>query len=78
MLGTDYDSVVEGADVAILWDFSINPNWKIQAYRPDIISKDRKEKNALIGMNVPSDKYTSVSMFSFLNKVYKNRWKWKY
>lgn len=56
------ESVVEVADVAILWDCSIITDRRLQAKRPDILIKDRKE-NVFAHLNVPSDRNISAKPF---------------
>ena len=63
------EPVVEGTNVTILWDFPVNTDRTIQANRPDIIIKDKKEKTCtLIDVSVPSDKNIAVKEFDKLSK----------
>ena len=55
--------------ISILWDFPVHTDRTIQANRPDIIIKDRKNKVCvLIDMSVPTDKNISVKVFDKLSK----------
>lgn len=63
------DAVTEGKNVTILWDFSIQTDRAIQANRPDIVIKDRKNKECLlIDMSVPSDRNVSAKTFEKISK----------
>lgn len=52
------ESVVKGADVIILWDFSINTDRTIHAIQSDIVFKKKKKGKVrkLIDLSVPSEK----------------------
>lgn len=63
------EPVTEGKDVTILWDFPIQTDRTIQANRPDIVIKDRKNKQCfLIDMSVPSDRNVAAKTFEKLSK----------
>lgn len=63
------EPVTEGQDVTILWDFPIHTDRTIQANRPDIVVKDKKNNNCLlIDMSVPSDRNVSAKVFEKLAK----------
>ena len=56
--------VVEGENITILWDFSINTDGAIQANRPDIVIKDHKNKTCfLVDMAIPTDRNISIKEF---------------
>lgn len=56
------ESLPVGANVTILWNFSINADRTIQATRPDIIIKEKKNCT-LVDMSVTSDKNISSKVF---------------
>lgn len=60
------DSVVEGADVPILWGFSINTNNTTKS--PRYYDQRQKKVCTLIDMSVPSDKNISVKVIEKLSK----------
>ncbi|XP_063601678.1 uncharacterized protein LOC134777753 [Penaeus indicus] len=63
------EPVTEGETVTILWDFSIHTDRTIQANRPDIVIKDKKNNLCfLIDMIVPSDRNVSAKTFEKLAK----------
>eukprot|EP00795_Rhopilema_esculentum_P008488 gene8488-14486_t len=63
------DPVVEGDNVSILWDFPVYTDRTINAYRPDIIIKDRNEETCLlIDMSIPTDRNISSKEFDKLSK----------
>ena len=63
------EPVTEGKDVSILWDFPVHTDRTIQANRPDIIVKDKKDNICLlIDMSVPSDKNVAAKVFKQLSK----------
>ena len=63
------ESVVEGENVTVLWDFSIHTDRTIKANRPDIVIKDKINKTCqIIDMAVPSDKNILVKEFDKLSK----------
>ena len=63
------EPVTEGNDVTILWDFPIQTDRTIQANRPDIVIKDRKNNQCfLIDMSVPSDRNVAAKTFEKLSK----------
>ena len=49
------ESVLENEDHKILWDFSIQTDHVIEAWRPDLIVVDKKEKSCKIDFAVPGD-----------------------
>jgi len=61
--------VIDSPKVTILWDFPIRTDRTIQANRPDIVIKDKKEKTCLmIDMSVPTDNNVSAKEFEKLSK----------
>ena len=63
------DPVTEGKDVSILWDFPIHTDRTIQANRPDIVIKDKRNNTCLlIDMSVPSDNNVAAKVFEKLSK----------
>ena len=63
------EPVTEGKDVSILWDFPVHTDRTIQANRPDIIVKDKKDNICLlIDMSVPSDNNVAANVFEKLSK----------
>ena len=63
------EPVTEGQDFTILWDFPIQTDRTIQANRPDIVIKDKKNNTCLlIDMSVPSDRNVSAKVFEKLSK----------
>ena len=61
--------VIESAEVANLWDFTIHTDRKIDANRPDIIIKDHREKRCImLDAAVPADKNISLKEFQKLSK----------
>ena len=57
-------AVTENSEVCILWDFTVHTDRTVLANRPDIIYKDKKNKNCLlIDMSVPSDRNISAKEF---------------
>ena len=54
-------SVTENESATLLWDFSIHTDREINANRPDIVIKDKKEQRCiLVDVSIPSDRNTSV------------------
>ena len=54
------ESVVEGKNVTILWDFTVPTDTKIDANRPDIIIKNHEERTCIMmDVAVPSDQNIS-------------------
>ena len=50
------ESVLENEDYKILWDFSIQTDHFIEAWRPDLVVVDRKERSCkLIDLAFPGD-----------------------
>ena len=50
------EGVVESKNFKILWDFTIQCDWKIEARRPDIIFVDKKEREiVIIHVTIPCD-----------------------
>ena len=50
------EGVVESKNFKILWDFTIQCDWKIEARRPDIIFVDKKEREiVIIHVAIPCD-----------------------
>ena len=63
------EPVTEGKDVSISWDFPVHTDRTIQANRPDIIVKDKKDNICLlIDMSVPSDNNVAAKVFEKLSK----------
>ena len=63
------DPVTEGKDVSILWDFPIHTDRTIQANRPDIVIKGKRNNTCLlIDMSVPSDNNVAAIVFEKLSK----------
>ena len=61
--------VIESTEVAILWDFTIHTDRKIDANRPDIIIKDHRETTCImLDVAVPADKNISLKEFPKLSK----------
>ncbi len=64
------EPVTEGSDltITILWDLTIHTDRTVQANRPDILIKDRKNNSCLlIDMSVPSDRKVSAKMINNTN-----------
>ena len=52
-----------------MWDTPIQTDDEIKANRPDIVIKNKKEKNCLlIDMSIPTEKNTSVKVTERLSK----------
>ena len=52
----DPESVLENEDCKILWDFSIQTDHVIEAWRPDLAVVDKKERSCkIINFAVPGD-----------------------
>ena len=52
-----------------MWDTPIQTDGEIKAHRPDIVIKNKKEKNCLlIDMSIPTEKNTSVKVTERLSK----------
>ena len=50
------ESVLENKDYKILWDFSIQTDHVIEAWRPDLVVVDKKERSCkIIDFAVPGD-----------------------
>ena len=50
------ERVVESENSKILWDFTIQSDWKIEARRPDIVFIDKKEREVvIIDVAIPGD-----------------------
>ena len=48
--------VVESENVKILWDFTVQCDWEIEARRPDIVFIDKKEREVvIIDVAIPGD-----------------------
>ena len=63
------EPVTEGKNVTILWDFPVHTDRMIQANRPDIVVKDKRNSTCLlIDMSVPTDKTVSAKVFEKLSK----------
>ena len=63
------DPVTEGKDVSILCNFPIHTDRTIQANRPDIVIKDKRNDTCLlIDMSVPSDNNVAAKVFEKLSK----------
>ena len=63
------EAVTEGPGFTILWDFPIHTDRTIQAYRPDIVVKDKQGKTCyLIDMSVPSEKNVAAKVFDKMSK----------
>ena len=63
------EAVTEGKNVTILWDFPVHTDRMIQANRPDIVVKDKRNSTCLlIDMSVPTDKNVSAKVFEKLSK----------
>ena len=61
--------VVETPKVAILWHFPIRTDRKLQASRPDLVIKHKRNKTCqLIDMSVPSDSNISAKEFEKRSK----------
>ena len=63
------EAVIETDNVTILWDYSIQTDRKIEANKPDITVKDKREKTCkLIDVKIPAGKNVSVGEFEKLSK----------
>ena len=63
------DRVTENERASILWDMPVNTDKEIKANRPDIITKDKKEKKCImIDMSIPSDRNVSIKEVEKLSK----------
>ena len=63
------EPVVEGKNVTILWDFTVQTDRKIDANRPDIIIKNHEERTCIMmDVPVPSDQNISLKEFPKLSK----------
>ena len=63
------DTVSEGKDVSIVWDFPIHTDNTIQANRPDIVIIEKRNNTCLlIDMSVPSDNNVAAKLFEKLSK----------
>ena len=65
------EQVAEGNDVSILWDFPVHTLTElyVQANRPNIIVKDKKDYiSLLIDISVPSDNTVAAKVFEKLSK----------
>ena len=65
------EPVTEIGDITLLWDFSIHTDRTIKANRPDIVIKNKTEKQrmcTLIDVAVPADKNLAVKEFEKLAK----------
>ena len=52
-----------------MWDTPIQTDGEMKAKRPDIVIKNKKEKNCLlIDMSIPTEKNTSVKVTERLSK----------
>ena len=61
--------IMEGENITILWDFSINTDRAIQANRPDVVIKYHKNKTCfLVDMAIPTDRNISIKEFDKLSK----------
>ena len=50
------EGVVESENFKILWDFTVQCNWKIEARRPDIVFIDKKKREVvIIDVAIPGD-----------------------
>ena len=66
------EPVVEGKNVTILWDFTVQTDRKIDANRPDIIIKNHEERTCIMmGVAVTSDQNISLKEFQKLSKTLK-------
>lgn len=62
-------TVTEGENVTILWDYNIHTDREIKANRPDIVVKDLHHKTCyLIDMTVPSDRNIAAKEYEKLAK----------
>ena len=63
------EPVVEGKNVTILWDFTVQTDGKIDTNRSDIIIKNHEERTCIMmGVAVPSDQNISFKEFQKLSK----------
>ena len=63
------ERVIENEIATILWDMQVHNDRTMNANKPDIIIKDKREKTCmLIDMAVPSDRNTSVKVAEKLSK----------
>ena len=61
--------MVEGKNVTILWDFTVQTDRKMDANRPDIIIKNYEERTCImIDVAIPSDQNISLKEFQKLSK----------
>ena len=66
------EAVTETDNVTILWNYSIQPVRKIKANKPEITTKDKREKTCkLVDVKIHADKNVSIAEFEKLSK-YKN------
>ena len=67
--GHEPQTVTEKDNITVLWDTPIQTDGEIKANRPDIVIKNKKEKNCLlIDMSIPTEKNTSVKVTERLSK----------
>ena len=53
----EVESVLENEDYKILWDFSIQTDHVIEAWRPDLVVVEKKERSwKIIDFAVPGDR----------------------
>ena len=78
------EPVQENEELSVLWDFTIHTDRKINANRPDITVKDRKNQECfLIDVSVPSDRNVAKKEFekkykySDLELEIQRMWKFK-
>ena len=63
------NTVTENDECTILWDIPIHTDREIKANRPDIIVKDKEQKQCyLIDMTVPSERNVSAKEVEKLSK----------
>ena len=65
------EPVTEIGDVTLLWDFSIHTDRTIKANRPDIVIKNKKEKErmcTIIDVAVPADNNLAVKEYEKISK----------
>ena len=63
------EPVVEGKNVTILWDFTVQTDRKIEGNRPDIIIKNHEERTCIMmDVALPSDQSISLKEFQILSK----------
>ena len=61
------EPVVEGKNVTILWNFTVQTDRKIDGNRPDIIIKNNEKRTCIIiNVAVPSDQNISLKEFQKL------------